>query len=71
MVLRWTASAFLATAKVFRPIQGYRDLWMLQPKLNDAVTGDDKYKVDSLMTRIAIESSNYVRDNFNANHQIC
>ena len=44
---------------------------MLQPQLNDAVTGDDKYKVDSLMTRIAIESSNYVRDNFNANHQIC
>ncbi len=45
MVLRWAASAFLATEKGFHRIQGYRDLWMLQAKLNDAVTGDDKAKV--------------------------
>ena len=45
MVLRWAATVFLATEKGFRRIQGYRDLWMLQAKLNDAVTGDDKSKV--------------------------
>ena len=45
MVLRWAASAFLATEKSFRKIQGYRDLWMLQAKLKDAVTGDHKSKV--------------------------
>ena len=45
MVLRWAASAFLATEEGFRRIQGCRDLWMLQAKLNDAVTGDDKSKV--------------------------
>ena len=45
MVLRWAASAFLATEKGFRRIHGYRDLSMLQAKLNDAVTGDDKSKV--------------------------
>ena len=45
MVLRCAATALLASEKGFRRIQGYRDLWMLQAKLNDAVTGDDKSKV--------------------------
>ena len=45
MVLRWTASAFLETEKSFRKIQGYRDLWMLQAKLKDEVTGENKSKV--------------------------
>lgn len=45
MVLRWAASAFLQTEKSFRKIQGFRDLWMLQAKLNDRVTGDDSSKV--------------------------
>ena len=45
MVLRWAASAFLETEKNFRKIQGYRDLWMLQAKLKDDVTGDEKSKV--------------------------
>ena len=38
MVLRWCASALLATEKNFRRIMGYRDLWMLKAKLEDAVT---------------------------------
>ena len=45
MVLRWAASAFLQTEKSFRKIQGFRDLWMLQAKLKDRVTGDDSSKV--------------------------
>ncbi len=45
MVLRWAASAFLETEKSFRKIQGYRDLWMLQAKLKDEVTGEKKSKV--------------------------
>ncbi len=45
MVLRWAASAFLETEKSFRKIQGYRDLWMLQAKLKDHVTGEKKSKV--------------------------
>lgn len=35
MVLRWAASAFLATEKNFRKIQGYRDLWMLKVRLGN------------------------------------
>ena len=45
MVLRWAASAFLDTEKNFRKILGYKDLWILQTKLNDLVTGDDQSKV--------------------------
>ncbi len=43
MVLRWAASAFLATEKNFRRIQGYRDLWMLKAAL-ECYTNDDKDK---------------------------
>lgn len=39
MVLRWCASALLATEKNFRRIMGHRDLWMLKAKLEDAVNG--------------------------------
>jgi hypothetical protein len=35
MVLRWAASAFLATEKNFRRIMGYRDLWMLKAALDN------------------------------------
>ena len=41
MVLRWAASAFAATEKNFRRIQGYRDLWMLKAALANP-TEDDK-----------------------------
>lgn len=34
MVMRWVASAFLATEKNFRKIDGYKDLWMLKAILN-------------------------------------
>ena len=44
MVLRWAASAFLATEKNFRRIQGYRDLWMLKAALDNQME-DDKGKV--------------------------
>ena len=45
MVLRWMASGFLQTKKHFRRIQGYRDLWMLKPKLRDEITVDRQGKV--------------------------
>ena len=45
MVLRWAATSFLTAEKSFRKIQGYRDLWMLQAKLSDRVTGDDSSNV--------------------------
>jgi putative transposase len=45
MVLRWAAASFLDTEKHFRKILGYKDLWMLQAKLNDPVTGDQPSKV--------------------------
>lgn len=35
MVLRWAATAFLATEKRFRKIMGYKDLWMLQSALKE------------------------------------
>jgi len=35
MVLRWAASAFLATEKNFRKIQGYKDLWILKAVLEE------------------------------------
>ena len=41
MVLRWAASAFLATEKNFRRIQGYRDLWMLKAAV-ESYTNDDR-----------------------------
>jgi len=44
MVLRWAASAFLATEKNFRRIQGYRDLWMLKAALENQME-DAKEKV--------------------------
>ena len=37
MVQRWVASAFLATEKNFRRIQGYKDLWALDTILNAKV----------------------------------
>ena len=42
MVLRWAASAFLATEKNFRRIQGYRDLWMLKAALENQAGGDNE-----------------------------
>ncbi|MEE8435747.1 MAG: IS256 family transposase, partial [bacterium] len=42
-VLRWAASAFLATEKNFRRIQGHRDLWRLKAAL-ESYTSDDKDK---------------------------
>ncbi|MEE8433257.1 MAG: hypothetical protein V3S64_00580 [bacterium] len=42
-MLRWAASAFLATEKNFRRIQGHRDLWMLKAAL-ESYTSDDKDK---------------------------
>ena len=45
MALRWAVASFLDTEKNFRRILGYKDLWMLQAKLNDLVTGDDPSKV--------------------------
>ena len=45
MALRWAAASFLDTEKNFRRILGYKDLWMLQAKLNDLLTGDDQSKV--------------------------
>ena len=45
MGLRWAASAFLETEKNFRKIQGYRDLWMLEAKLKDEVTGEKTSKM--------------------------
>jgi transposase-like protein len=35
MVMYWVASAFLATEKNFRRIQGYRDLWVLKSVLDE------------------------------------
>lgn len=43
MVLRWAASAFLATEKNFRRIQAYHDRWMLKAAL-ESYTNDDKDK---------------------------
>jgi transposase-like protein len=37
MVLRWVASAFLATEKSFRRIMGYKDLWALKAILDVTV----------------------------------
>ena len=34
LVLRWVASAFLATENNFRKISGYQDLWMLKAILH-------------------------------------
>jgi len=34
MVLRWAATAFLATEKSFRRIMGYQQLWMLAAYLD-------------------------------------
>ena len=45
MVLRWAASAFLEAEKSFRRIQGHRDLWMLEAKLKDEVTGEKTSQV--------------------------
>jgi putative transposase len=42
MVLRWAASAFLATEKQFRRIMGYRDLWMLKAYLDDDSVDEKK-----------------------------
>ena len=35
MVKRWAASAFLATEKNFRRLDGYRDLWILKAVLDE------------------------------------
>lgn len=39
MVLRWCASALLATEKNFRRIMGYQELWMLQARLDELAEG--------------------------------
>jgi hypothetical protein len=41
-----------------RKILGYKELWMLQAKLNDRVTGDGRSKLAQLMTRTAIAGFN-------------
>jgi transposase-like protein len=38
MVLRWAATAFLATEQQFRRLMGYRELWTLKAVLDDDVT---------------------------------
>ena len=45
IVLRWAEASFLDTEKNFRRILGYNDLWTLQAKLNDLVTGYDQSEV--------------------------
>jgi transposase-like protein len=48
MVLRWAASAYLATEKTFRRIMGYEQLWMLKSYLDqneDAAAVADQRKV--------------------------
>ena len=45
MAPRWAAASFLDTEKNFRRILGFKDLWMLQAKHNDLLTGDDPSKV--------------------------
>ena len=48
MVLRWVASAYLATEKSFRRIMGYEQLWMLKSYLDrneESATVADKRKV--------------------------
>jgi len=48
MVLRWTASALLATEKKFRRIMGYQQMWMLESALKGLAAQtdvDDKAKV--------------------------
>jgi len=42
MVLRWAASAFLATEKSFRRIQVCKDLWILETKLDEMVVDTGK-----------------------------
>jgi len=42
MVLRWAASAFMATEKKFRRILGYRDLWMLKARLDEMAVDTQK-----------------------------
>jgi transposase-like protein len=48
MVLRWAASAFLASEKSFRRLMGCQQLWMLEARLNEsqsAETMDGRRKV--------------------------
>jgi transposase-like protein len=40
MVLRWTASAFLASEKSFRRLMGCQQLWMLEACLNESQTDE-------------------------------
>jgi putative transposase len=46
MVLRWVASAFLATEKSFRRIMGYKDLWalkaILDAKIDKSIASKEK-----------------------------
>jgi len=42
MVKRWAASSLLETEKSFRKIMGFRDLWMLDAALKDAVDNSEK-----------------------------
>ena len=44
MVLRWCASAMLATEKNFRRIMGYKQLWVLGANLK---AGDDAQSIAS------------------------
>lgn len=40
MVLRWAASAFLASEKSFRRLMGWQQLWMLEACLNESQTSE-------------------------------
>jgi len=39
MVLRWVASALIATEKSFRRIMGHEQLWMLKSHLDNPAEG--------------------------------
>jgi hypothetical protein len=41
MVLRWAATAFVATEKHFRRIMGYKQLWTLKSYLDPPQTNED------------------------------
>ena len=65
MVLRWAASAYLATEKRFRRIMGYEQLWMLKSYLDrkeEAATVAAERKVGYRMDRRPSPTSNYGRD---------
>jgi transposase-like protein len=65
MVLRWAASAYLATEKSFRRIMGHEHLWMLKSYLDrseEAAMVAAKRKVGYSVDRWPPPTSNYGRD---------